>query len=230
MLGDVSDTSSGAQTAAVLSARWAALAADLGIDDGATALRDDLLARYGEPHRHHHDRRHLYEVLAALDALSDVPPSPAVRLAAWFHDAVYDGTAGDDEAASADLARRSLDDVGADPSLCRRVAGLVEATALHLIPGEGPPVDADTALLLDADLWILAADEARYDAYAAGIRAEHPDVDDDVFRSGRLGALTTLTGRERLFHTERGRAELEPQARSNLAREIAALSASADGG
>lgn len=229
MLGDMSESSSGTPIAAALSDRWTELAADLGLSDGATALRDELLARYGEPHRHHHDQRHLVEVLVALDVLSDTTPSPEVRLAAWFHDAVYEGRSRDDEAASAELARRSLASAGAEPATCDRVGELVEATALHLVPGEGPPLDHDTALLLDADLWILASDGARYDAYADGIRAEHPDIEDAAFRSGRLTALTTLSGRERLFHTSAGRADLEPRARANLSREIAALSASSDG-
>lgn len=229
MLGDVSDPSSGTPDVDTLSDRWTTLASELGLDDGATGLRDDLLARYAEPHRHHHDRRHLAEVLAALEMLSGTAPSPDVRLAAWFHDAVYEGRAGDDEAASARLARRSLAAAGAEPATCERVGRLVEATALHLVPGEGPPLDDDTALLLDADLWILASDRSRYDRYADGIRAEHSDVDDVSFRVGRLAALTTLADRQRLFHTDTGHAELEARAKENLVREIAALSVSAGG-
>lgn len=234
MLGDVSERP---DVTSDLVDRWRALAADLGFDatapghEGSEAVRDDLLARYAERHRHHHDQRHLHEVLVALDDLADgAPVGPSVRLAAWFHDAVYDGVAGDDEAASADLARRELAGLGLDGALVERVATMVEATAGHLTPGEATEVDDDTALLLDADLSILAADAPRYDLYAAGIRAEHPDVDEARFRAGRAAALRTLSSRDALFHTEAGRRRLEPAARANLARELGRLSAPADDG
>ena len=79
----------------------------------------------------------------------DDPAREPVLLAAWFHDAVYDGQ-GDDEERSARLA-----------VLARRlgpwadeVARLVRLTATHR------PADDDHAgqVLCDADLGILAAD------------------------------------------------------------------------
>lgn len=65
---------------------------------------DALVARYREPHRRYHGVAHLAAVLRTLDELlAPEPASPAVRFAAWFHDAVYDPTApaGANEAASA---------------------------------------------------------------------------------------------------------------------------------
>jgi predicted metal-dependent HD superfamily phosphohydrolase len=56
-------------------------------------LRDELLARWSEPHRRHHDGAHLREVLDAVTLLAEhglVFDRDAVNLAAWFHDAVYD--------------------------------------------------------------------------------------------------------------------------------------------
>lgn len=230
MLGDVPDPSPVTDPAPELRRRWTEVASDAGMPGGATDLRDDLTARYSEPHRHYHDVRHLLEVLAAADRLAGSSgASVHTRLAAWFHDAVYEGRAGDDERASASLARRALAEVGVDRALADAVAASVEATASHLIPGDGPPVDADTAVLLDADLAILAAAPGRYDEYAAAIRAEHPDVDDDTFRLGRSQALRTLAERRYLFHTEVGRRTLDAVARANVARELARLSSGADG-
>ena len=79
---------------------------------GSEQLREELLRRWGEPHRHYHDRRHLSEVLAALP--DDAPR--AVRLAAWYHDAVYDPTRDDNEEASARLAREQLHALVSDES------------------------------------------------------------------------------------------------------------------
>ena len=92
-----------------LLARWTAL-----LGPAAEPAGRDLLARWAEPHRGYHDLRHLAEVLDALDELTAGGPPPAVVLAAWWHDAVYEGRAGEDERASAALAARVL------PALVRR--------------------------------------------------------------------------------------------------------------
>ena len=57
-------------------------------------VRDELLRAYGDPARGYHDTRHLTEVLTRLDELADPGTTfdrTPVLLAAWFHDAVYDG-------------------------------------------------------------------------------------------------------------------------------------------
>ena len=68
-------------------------------------LRSRLEAAYGDEARGYHDLRHLSEVLHHVDDLMDAddPARETVLLAAWFHDAVYDGHE-DDEERSARLA------------------------------------------------------------------------------------------------------------------------------
>lgn len=147
--------------------------------DPVAAVEADLLARWNEPHRHYHTQRHLDVMLAVIDAHADLADDPAqVRLAAWFHDAVYDPRASDNEAASAGLAARALRRLGLDPT---EVVRLVHLTATH-DPGPG---DRNGLLLTDADLAILAADPATYDAYAAAVRREYHHVPDHRFRTGR---------------------------------------------
>jgi predicted metal-dependent HD superfamily phosphohydrolase len=213
-------------TRTALQRRWA----DLG--SGVTlpgALGVELIGRYQEPHRHYHTDRHLLAVLEALDELS-APERPSIetRLAAWFHDAVYEGAAGDDEEASARLAEERLAGVGLEPNRVARVASMVRCTAHHLDPDIVP--DEETAGFLDADLSILAAEPSVYDAYCAGVRREHPDVADDRFTAGRLAVVTALLARPRLYLSERGFQRYESRARDNLRREQAALSAQAGGG
>ena len=75
-----------------------------------------LLARYDEPHRRYHDRRHLAEVLAALRVLTGGRPVPVeVVCAAWLHDAVHDGR-DDDEERSAVLATAGAPAAGRRPA------------------------------------------------------------------------------------------------------------------
>src|SRR3954453_1292871 len=76
----------------------------------STQLRDELASAYADPARGYHDTRHLTEVLDRLDELAtngaEFDPTP-VMLAAWFHDAVYDGER-DAEERSAAWAEHAL--------------------------------------------------------------------------------------------------------------------------
>ena len=181
---------------------------------GATTLRDELIAAWDRPG--YHDQLHLTEVLDRLDELAAAGArfdDTTTRLAAWFHDAVYDGAA-DDEERSARWAERALPATYAD-----EVARLVRMTAHHR------PADDDLAgcALSDADLAILAAPPQRYAAYVAGVRADFAHVGDDDFRVGRAAVLRDLAAKPHLFHTAQGRALWEPAARANLERELGGL-------
>lgn len=187
-----------------------------------TQIRDRLLLAYDGQGRGYHDLRHLREVLENVDALLDRVGGPldrdAVVLAAWFHDAVYEGAA-DDEERSAVLAERELATVGIPLRLVDEVARLVRGTAHHR------PAEDDIAgqVLTDADLAILAADENRYAEYTAGVREEYAHVSDEDFRRGRAEVLRALLAKPTLFHTRYARDAWEEAARANVTRELADL-------
>jgi predicted metal-dependent HD superfamily phosphohydrolase len=175
------------------------------------ALRDALLAAYGSPERGYHDLRHLAEV---LDRLADLGcDDEVVLLAAWFHDAVYDGAPGDEER-SAGWAEESLPAL-----LAAEVARLVRVTERH----DPAPDDERGRLLCDADLAILASAPARYAQYAADVRAEYAHVPDGDFAAGRGAILADLLGRPALFATARARELWEDAARANVAAELGRL-------
>jgi predicted metal-dependent HD superfamily phosphohydrolase len=177
-------------------------------------LRDDLLAAWDRTG--YHDLRHLAEVLDRLDQLAAAGcgfDRTDVALAAWFHDAVYEGAA-DDEERSARWAERALPAAHAT-----EVARLVRLTVHHR------PDDDDAAgcALSDADLAILAAPRERYDEYVAGVRADFARVGEADFRAGRAAVLGDLAAKPHLFHTPQARALWEAAARANLERELAEL-------
>jgi predicted metal-dependent HD superfamily phosphohydrolase len=183
-------------------------------------VRDELAAAYAHPSRGYHDTRHLTEVLDRLDELAghgapyDATP---VLLAAWFHDAVYDGER-DAEERSATWAEDALATVAPAP-VVSEVARLVRLTETHT-PEDG---DANGCALSDADLGILAAPRERYDQYVAAVRREYAHLEDDVFTAGRADVLRGLAAKPRLFHTAYAREQWETPARVNLERELATL-------
>jgi predicted metal-dependent HD superfamily phosphohydrolase len=183
-------------------------------------LRDEVAAAYADPSRGYHDTRHLTEVLDRLDELAGAGTdfdATAVLLAAWFHDAVYDGER-DAEERSATWAEDALEALLPAPVVAE-VARLVRLTETHQ-PGDE---DRNGCALSDADLAILAAPAERYDAYAAAVRREYAHLDDDVFTQGRRAVLGSLADKPHLFHTAYARERWEAPARANLERELAAL-------
>jgi predicted metal-dependent HD superfamily phosphohydrolase len=203
-----------------LLASWLELCARVGAGGDAPAVGGRLLAGYDGPDRAYHDTRHLTEVLTHVDALAaEAADADAVRLAAWFHDAVYDTHRPDNEERSALLAETALGQAGVDAARVAEVARLVRLTERH-DPGPG---DANGAVLCDADLAVLARDPHGYAAYAAAIRREYADVPDDSFRAGRAAILRALLDAPRLFRTATGAARWESTARANIAAEIAEL-------
>ncbi|SIQ98001.1 N-methyl-D-aspartate receptor NMDAR2C subunit [Pseudacidovorax sp. RU35E] len=184
-------------------------------------LLEQLCTRYAEPHRHYHSLQHLDECLALLAAHHDVAERPAeVALALWFHDAVYDVHAGDNEARSADWARDALRGGAASAGVADRVHALVMSTR-HGLPDLPLPETPDTRLLLDVDLAILGADPQRYAEYERQIRAEYAHVPPEVFEPRRRKLMGGFLARQPLYLTAPLRAAREAQARRNLAGAVA---------
>ncbi|MFJ7194615.1 MULTISPECIES: hypothetical protein [unclassified Streptomyces] len=180
----------------------------------------DLLARWAEPQRRYHTTAHLVAVLDHIDTLAGYAADPdAVRLAAWFHDAVYRPDRSENEERSAALARRALPEAGVPDGVTAEVARLVRLTITH-DPADG---DTDGEVLCDADLAILAAPPGQYAAYAAQVREEYGFVPDDAFREGRATVLRQLLALPRLFRTPYGAEHWEPRARKNLLTELELL-------
>jgi predicted metal-dependent HD superfamily phosphohydrolase len=200
-------------------------------------IGEDLLRRYAEPHRRYHTTRHLADVLGRIDELASGSEDLfLVRLAAWFHDAVYAVPPGQvsNEEASARLAIRTLGRAGLEQEDLNQVARLVRLTETH-VPGARDP---EGELLCDADLAILAAPPEEYARYVEQVRAEYAAVPERAFLAGRLAVLTELADREitplaaeaggrsapaSIFRTAKGRRRLTSAARANVAAEMESL-------
>lgn len=189
----------------------------------AEAVGDDLLARWSEPARHYHTTRHLAEVLGALRDLNTQHPMDdttrvVTELAAWFHDAIYDPQAPDNEERSADLATEQLAALHLDDEMVAQVSALVRATAGH----DAMSSTATGRAFHDADLWILGAPPDRFDQYCRQVRDEYAWVPDADYAAGRTAVLMPFAARDRLYLTPSA-SRWESAARANLARELARM-------
>ncbi|MBW1603739.1 hypothetical protein JJV70_16815 [Streptomyces sp. JJ66] len=180
----------------------------------------DLLARWAEPQRRYHTTEHLAAVLDRVDELAGHATDPdAVRLAAWFHDAVYRPDRSENEERSAALAERALPEAGVRADRTAEVSRLVRLTVTH-DPARG---DTNGEVLCDADLAVLAGSPDAYAAYAAAVRAEYAFVPDATFAAGRADVLRHLLALPRLFRTPHGTTHWEAPARHNLTTELRLL-------
>jgi predicted metal-dependent HD superfamily phosphohydrolase len=186
----------------------------------------ELLSRWNEPSRRYHTTTHLMEMFGALEELAgareiDERQCSVARLAAWFHDAVYDTTAtgGANEADSAVLARKTLESLRFDDEDIDAVDRLIRLTARHDADAS-EPLDA---AFHDADLWILSAPRTRFDGYCDQVREEYAYVPDEDYRTGRSAILGPLMHRDRIYRTSHALHTWETPARINLGRELTRL-------
>jgi predicted metal-dependent HD superfamily phosphohydrolase len=178
-----------------------------------------LASQYSEPHRFYHTFQHLRECFSVLGPASHLTHHLAqVQLALWFHDAIYDTRANDNEEQSAHWAEQSLIGEAVESDVAAEVRKLVLATKHNVVPqGE------DAKLVVDIDLSILAAAEPRFAEYERQIRQEYDWVPEDVFRRRRADILGSLLNRSSLYSTPWFASRLEEQARKNLSRSLKEL-------
>lgn len=185
------------------------------IDDVGRAL----LRSWSDPRRRYHDINHLRAILGYVDLLADyADDADAVRLAAWYHDAVFEARP-DDEERSACQAEADLTRLGVTAEFVAEVVRLVRMTAAH----NPAPGDRDAEVLSDADLASLALPSEQYRRNSTDIRIEFAHVADDAFRSGRAAIIAALLAANSVYRTPAAQARWEAAARANLADELAAL-------
>jgi len=201
-----------------LASRWRATWEGLGAAAPEGAL-EALVAAWREPGRHYHDVAHLEACLAAAEATAHLAERPAeVALALWYHDAIYDPRARDNEERSAAWAAEVLTGAGLGGEVRDRVVALILATKHNAAPAVG-----DEALLVDIDLSVLGAPSGAFAAYDAAIRREYAHVPEPAYRAARRAVLRGFMGRPAIYRTPVFRELLEARARGNLASALEGL-------
>jgi predicted metal-dependent HD superfamily phosphohydrolase len=158
---------------------WQATWKGLGIESPDADLYAVVTTRYAESHRSYHTIQHLDECFVNLDEARHLADKVhEVELALWFHDAVYEGRAQDNEERSPAWAREAALQQGVASSVAERIQGLVLATKHN-----AAPTSPDAELLVDVDLAILGAVVERFDEYERQVRQEYSWV------PGQSGAI-----------------------------------------
>lgn len=203
-----------------MKSRWLQLVRGLGIPEARAAeIWRELRAAYGADGRFYHNLTHIQHTLDVADQLREVAVDfTAVQLALWFHDVVYDPRRSDNEAQSAAYAERVLRPLGVPDALLAKVTTLILTTKAHKATN-----DPDVWVVLDADLAILSAPPARYDAYAQAIRQEYSFVPEEAYVVGRTAVLQKFLARSPFYFTEQMRGWGDTAVYENLARELAEL-------
>ncbi len=195
-----------------------------GLDDSAAKL----LAAYSAPSRHYHSAAHLADVLEKLDwaktalqesgELGMMTPVEAakmfdvIELALWYHDAVYDAKAKDNEALSRDWFLADAKKFGLGDDIARDVAALIDLTAHHKEARTLPE-----CIMTDCDLAILGAAPAAFKAYDDNIRKEYAHVPELVYGPARKNVMAGFLNQPFIFKTEAFRKLYEDAAKRNLA-------------
>ncbi|MDR0946098.1 MAG: hypothetical protein LBM66_08080 [Bifidobacteriaceae bacterium] len=209
-----------------------------------------LVERWCSPGRICHGLKHLADVLTRVDELAPgTQAPPLVRLAAFYHGAVFDddseaadaedGTADGAEADTADAEVTALgpvlggcnrEDAVAGAELARR-----DLTGLGLAPDRVERVvalitllrgwrplgpDPDSAVLRDATLGLLAHEPQRYTEYIRQLQEENPGLTRRAFLERRAALIEHLLALPSIYGSP-GAAEWESSADQNLRAELA---------
>lgn len=185
---------------------------------------DDLLKRYEDPSRGHHNMKHVRECLSLL---ADESKTPGIidedyrvsALAFYFHDVIYVPERADNEAKSAEYASSQLARLGVDPVMIAKVQRLIMASkpsTWRALP--------DEKLFHDIDYSVLGSSRERYLEYMAGIQKEFSGEKMTFrYRVGRaIFLLKTLFSGD-IFETKGFQVKYGKQASENIRFELLQL-------
>jgi predicted metal-dependent HD superfamily phosphohydrolase len=174
-----------------------------------------LIAYYAGFERAYHNLQHLSECLTWCHQVAPLIQQPMqIELALWFHDAIYDPQAANNELQSALWAKDFLASVNIDESLIKMINDLIMATQHHQAD------NIQQQWLLDIDLAILGSPSARFEQYQQQIRQEYAFVGESIYQQKRRQVLQSFYDRPRIYQTDFFFKQLERQAKLNLKQAL----------
>lgn len=203
----------------ILQARYYALwnrCPSLGDGVDPRLVYDDLRRRYTEPHRRYHTLDHITHCIQQLDMATALMEDPdAVEMALWFHDAIYEPGACNNEQKSVELFLQIAQDHFL-PIFISKVCGLILATTHRQAPEDG-----DDAFITDIDLSGFGLPWEQFLLDSKALREEQDHISDEAFYPAHLKFLNSLLKRPRIFVNDFFNERYEQRARQNIERLIA---------
>lgn len=236
--------------------RWCTLWQMLGGTGDGRATYDKLQDAYSQPERAYHNLDHIHDCIDQLDAFKEwlmaddlffirrrepkegeLPFGEktfgTVEMALWFHDAVYDAQAKDNEAQSARLAENELTAGGFPTDVIADIKRLIMATQHQSdISTRNPDEDELNRfrvelfmpnLISDIDLSILGRRPSVFAAYDQHIRQEYQIYPDEVYYPARATVLDSFLARDQIYQNFYFHKKYEATARQNLTSTIRAI-------
>ncbi len=185
----------------------------------------ELVTAYSSTGRFYHTLKHIQQILETIEQMRPLAKNlPAIQLAAWFHDVIYNSKSQDNEERSTEYAATVLTQLKIPITTVELVQNFILNTKNH----QAAPSNIDSQILLDADLAILGSPELEYKAYTQAIRQEYSWVNEQSYIVGRQQVLSDFLQRKRIYLTKQMFLSLEADARRNMQNEILDLSRKQD--
>jgi predicted metal-dependent HD superfamily phosphohydrolase len=175
----------------------------------------ELLKRYNEPHRKYHNLNHINHCLAEFNTVFHLAKEPdALELAIWYHDAIYEIGASDNEKKSSLLVDGVMSGFLVSEELIKTVKDIIIATEHNKVPES-----FDARLMLDIDISNLGQAE-KFKETNRLVREEYSLVPENLFNNGRSNILQSFLDRPNIYLTDVFREKYENNARKNLQQAI----------
>ncbi|MBN1175839.1 hypothetical protein JXA48_04305 [Candidatus Woesearchaeota archaeon] len=178
----------------------------------AEKVFDIILEHHQKPHRAYHNITHVSHMLDGLNNSEDIAEDKtAIKIAIWFHDAIYDPTKKDNEEKSAELAYNQCIDNGILEEESQKIKKLILATKHSTTPQTN-----DEKIIADLDLVVLGLDLKTFKIYSEALRKEYDFVGEVQYWKNRKIVFERFLEQEKLFYTEFFKEKYEKQALKNI--------------
>lgn len=181
---------------------------------------EDVIARYDEPHRAYHNRKHLNHCLEVWDEYTSeegtwMPDTlkDKGKIALIFHDAVFDVKSAVNEYDSAELAEEKLKDLISFDDLQVIKAGILATR--HEYSGECSAITGFQKMMADVDLAILGEHPDIFKDYENNVRTEYDYIRRATYMAKRSSIMQRIC-QHGVYHLDWFKDRFLKQAKINL--------------
>lgn len=177
-----------------------------------------LATLYSEENRFYHNLEHIAACLQECEfAQKEIYHPMDIKLAIWFHDAIYDTQRNDNEENSVLLFIEAAKELGLSQYTVNPVKTMILATKhVKTYSVNSSSQNNDLCLFLDIDLSILGKNKEIFTKYDKDIRQEYSWVPEAAYTVARKDILEGFLSRERIFISDIFARKYEFLARKNI--------------